>query len=354
MANEMFDRGLTPLGSHDDIANYVTNSRGDGQGGALKVKAVVSPDGKTVTYNSVGDDGTLTPTGQTYDNTPSGVMLAKSWLSKTTPLQQKITALHQQHEDERQAANDVAQQKFRDAQLAIEKTRANAELHHYLSMEGIANARGPKAASAFTKMDEDTKLQYQGLVKGEQEINAKIDDGIAKGTLDPTQPGFAMLEQKRIQARQARLGFEMRNGLIDPADVAAGITNGEQDPAKITTAVQQAYSIGGKEFGDKVKATVQPTLDALIAAGAKKDPKATTGTPTAKAGTPAPTTGPSREQQIAEIQQRLAADDKLTEGGKSFLDGGMGRAIQQGVMPLTWGDRRQLEQRLAQLKKGAN
>jgi len=106
MADKLFDMGLEPLPAHDDIAAYVSKSKADGQGGALQLQAVPSTDGKTVTYNKVNPDGSLTPTTHVYTNDSAGADQAKLWLAQNVPLQSKITAAHQTFEEKLAAKNE--------------------------------------------------------------------------------------------------------------------------------------------------------------------------------------------------------------------------------------------------------
>lgn len=258
-ANEMYDRALGKLGSHDAIAGYVSNATGDGEGGALKLKAVPSADGKSITYNRVNDDGTLTPTGQSFSNDNAGVLKAQEWLSRNTPLSAKIANLHQQEVLDRQATRDQQEADWRKSQVA-EESRHNKAMEGYAAI--TAGARATKA-SAFDKLDEGVKMQYKGAQDAEKAASQAITEGLSKGTLDPNSAAYATLQGNIAAARKQRLGIEMRNGLIEPADVADGITRDETDPAKIATGVQQAYALGGKDFGDQVKKAAQPALDAL-------------------------------------------------------------------------------------------
>ena len=285
-ASEMYDRALGKLGTHDAIAGYVSNANGDGEGGALKLKAVPSADGKSITYNRVNEDGTLTPTGQTFSNDNAGVLKAQEWLSRNTPLSAKIANLHQQEVLDRQSTRDQQEAEWRKSQVA-EESRHNKAMEGYAAI--TAGARATKA-SAFDKLDEGVKMQYKGAQEAEKAASQAITEGLAKGTLDPNSPAYATLQGNIAAARKQRLGIEMRNGLIEAADVADGITRDETDPAKITTGVQQAYALGGKEFGDQVKKAAQPALDAL--------------TTKAKVGPPAPA-ATARPSMAAIAAQRI-------------------------------------------------
>jgi hypothetical protein len=76
------DLGAAMQAGHDGLADLVSKSESGPMAGQA-IKAVPSPDGKTVTYNKVAPDGTMTPTNLTFSNDPAGVAQAAYMLDKT-------------------------------------------------------------------------------------------------------------------------------------------------------------------------------------------------------------------------------------------------------------------------------
>jgi hypothetical protein len=85
-ADTQWDRELRDAMTkgHQGLADFMTRSQG-GVFAGKKVAAVPSPDGKTVTYNVVNADGTMTPTPYTLPNDQNGVITAAYQLSKIDP-----------------------------------------------------------------------------------------------------------------------------------------------------------------------------------------------------------------------------------------------------------------------------
>lgn len=282
MANEMFDASLNRQGTHQALAQYVSDAPGDGKGGALKVQAVPSADGKSVTYNTVNPDGSLTPTGHTYSNDSDGILKAQQWLSRATPLSEKIKNLHDEEVLKRQGAKDAADAAFQQGTLKNNAENIAQKLE-IASMRAAAAQAKKAGGSPFDRMDESDKLQYQNLFKNEQEASKALVEGVKGGTVTLNSPEAAFLQQQAAAARADRMKFEFRNGFHDPGEVASGITSGETDPAKITTGIQQAYALGGPSFGDKVKKAAQPALDTLLSKAAAPAAPGSKPTPAAKA-----------------------------------------------------------------------
>lgn len=191
-ADEMFDRQLQQQPSHEAIAKYVSAAPGDGQGGSLKVQAVVSPDGKSVTYNRVGDDGSLTPlSDHTYENSPKGVADAQSWLSRTTPLKDKLANIRQGFQDEQSA-------KKTDAEIQEMKDRGE----YYRAVGAAAGVRADKTgtgkASLYDRMDEVDKVELQGTQAQAAKLQETIDNGIAQGTIKEGDDAFKQLNNRLV------------------------------------------------------------------------------------------------------------------------------------------------------------
>ena len=71
--NRQLIASVTDFGS---LEQFVNSTKGDGQGGALRIKIQPSADGKTVQVMKLGPDGAATPTPFSFPNTTEGVQQA--------------------------------------------------------------------------------------------------------------------------------------------------------------------------------------------------------------------------------------------------------------------------------------
>lgn len=131
-ADDQWERELRDAmaGGHQGIADLLTKS-GAGPVAGKKIAATPSADGKSVTYNVVNDDGTLTPTGYTFPNDQNGVIQAGYALSKVSPevrYQHMVEAnktLAQQDAKAREL--DLREHLIKDVQIPLAQARATAE-----------------------------------------------------------------------------------------------------------------------------------------------------------------------------------------------------------------------------------
>jgi len=273
--NQQYDQHLMDAASkgHQGVANFISNTAGDGQGGGATAQVIPSADGKTVQYAITNPDGSTRVLPYQFSNDQNDAIKAAFMLSKSVSPADKLAHIHQDAELARQVAKDKSESDYQTGMLKNSADKVGMmQTIQELKNAGRVATGGKKSGTAFEKMDEDSKLQYQGLIKTEQAASENINKALAAGTLDPKSDAYSTLMQGVVAARRARIGFEMRQGLTEPSDVAAGITNGEKDPGKIATGIQEAYALGGKDFGDKVKAAAQPVLDQVTAAAAKAAP----------------------------------------------------------------------------------
>lgn len=209
IANELYDNLLGQQGSHDAIAQFVSNSQHDGQGGALQLQAVPSPDGKTVSYAKVNPDGSLSPTGHTYTNDAAGVDQAQLWLSKATPLSMKIANLHQQASDQLAASKEASE--------AGERT---ARSKYYEAIGAAAGIKAEKTGAGkvplFDRMDESDKIELQNAYKASTEVDSLINKGIEDGSLTKGSDNYNFLT-----ARKAAADLKARNVLSRYADTGS-------------------------------------------------------------------------------------------------------------------------------------
>ncbi len=270
-----YDDGLAPIDSFDGLTSYVSNSNGDGQGGAAKISAVPSADGKTVTINKLQPDGTAVPTALQFENSPAGLMQSKAMLSKSLSLGDKLSHLHQQF-TEQQAATAAAQKAKVDTADIAEKT---ARAGYYDSLNDtkviVAGGKGANAKPTVDRMSEADKLTFNDINKRREVIHSAMVKAQAEGSWDDTTPNAKQLKTNlnALNMQAAALAGKYSddsNATPDPLGVrtspskgtAPRGTNPMQDAARIAPATQAASDAeAGKlvirnEFGgDLSKAT---------------------------------------------------------------------------------------------------
>ena len=136
-ANEVFDTGLrTALQTSgpQGLAEFMSKSAADGNGGATKFTAVMAPDGKTWQMHRVGEEGKTTPMGQSFSNDEGGMATAGMMLSRAVPDTEKVKHLQAEREAARKAKHD-------DGTLAVAQQRANTEEAYRRDMSAAARAR---------------------------------------------------------------------------------------------------------------------------------------------------------------------------------------------------------------------
>lgn len=198
--NRAYDDDLNKKATtFDALGEFITGSKGDGQGGAIKVKPVPSADSKQITFNTIGDDGSMTPTPYTFENSPAGLLRAKSLLSRSTTLENKLVHLHQQKQEEQAAA-----------QLA-ETGRANrvgeAQRAQTIGLEATRVGLAKAAAAADAKLPLAVKTQVASYDKELNNISAAMAKAQADGSFNEASPGAQalMLRQKVLVAKTEEL-----------------------------------------------------------------------------------------------------------------------------------------------------
>lgn len=208
--------------SFDDLGNFVSESNGDGQGGALKVKPVKSADGKTVTMSRIDPDGTLTPLpNYTFPNTEDGLTQAKTGLLQGMSTEQQLVHLHQSHQDK------VAQQNA-DTQEQYRKDQTKNTADKIAMMETIQELKNDaKSAGGGLKLPPGVAIEYQDAAKRSEGLQTTIDKARADGTWDDSKltPGQnAMLTQQAVLEKKksdilGKYGYGSRAAAAGPLGV---------------------------------------------------------------------------------------------------------------------------------------
>lgn len=208
---QAFDDALQPLASHDAIAETVSGSN---LGGALKLRAAPSADGKSVEYQVVGADGSTKPTGYSFSNDPRGLLEAKAAMSKLTPVTQKLEYLHKQDVLKRQEAKDAADTKLKQDDLDRRQPLIDSQVRENNARARYYEGGGSQAGKAapVERMDEPDKMAYQGLQRQRGAVEKRIgqiEDAILKsqadGMWDEASPN-AQAMRAQLKAQQESLG----------------------------------------------------------------------------------------------------------------------------------------------------
>lgn len=195
------DIGKAMAAGHEGIADLVSRSQADGLA-EHKLKAVKNADG-TVTYNKVGQDGTLMPIpALTFKDDYDGAVKAGFALDRMVTPEQRLS--HMNTEKATKLAEDQWNKKFQqddrhfDAQMAMHKLTAgiaSGQLElakHEDKRKQIAfdlESKVPVAVkTAYTPLQESAKIIDQALAKGAVDGNLRMDD-----------PNVQALVNKRLQ-----------------------------------------------------------------------------------------------------------------------------------------------------------
>ena len=287
---------------------------------------------------------------------------------------QDVTARGQDLQAE-QSANEIAAANTRnDAQVGVQRfgieERAKADAADTaVRSEGVAAQREANRLQAENQAEElaikereilatseAARLKY-GLDKDEgttklitEATKAAVEaSSMGQGTFDVNfrniYNNMAAAAGKNGIAGNPPTTDQINRGLIAVKKAAENNIDPNSVIDQLALEVDRKYGIDGRMYAEELRKqyATQPAPAAAPAA----PPASGSGVslPNLFDTTPAPAPQISPEQEIADIQQRLAADDNI----KSSLSGSVGRAIQTKTMPLGIAERKALENRLKQL-----
>lgn len=160
--------------AHDGLAALATESEFGPMAGK-KVKAVPSADGKTVVYNLVGEDGTLTPTKISFPNDQNGVIQAGYMMDRAITPEHRMDGVRKDKELERKnSATEAGIETARDKlKLQGEKNASDAEIERLKAAAKVATTEGKplndtqsKALLFGSRMRESDKILTQLAAEG--------------------------------------------------------------------------------------------------------------------------------------------------------------------------------------------
>jgi hypothetical protein len=182
-ATQLFDDGLRKATAKgpEALAQFMSESSADGQGGAMKFKSVPSPDGKSWQMHAVGEDGTLKPMGGRFANDETGYTTAAFMLSRGVKPEAKLAhslaldeAKRRQNHDDKSLSiaqqNADTNERFRRDQAAQQKLNA---AHSQRIAAGKTTEGG--AITVSLKDMRDFEGDLSGYIKDQFPMNEAVD-----------------------------------------------------------------------------------------------------------------------------------------------------------------------------------
>lgn len=285
-----YDRGLVAAvqtGGHQALAQFITDSKGDGKGGALKGVVKPSADGKTVQYALVDADGKERVLPYTFPNDEAGAQQAAFMLSRGVSPAEKLNHV-------RALANDAADRADKDRNFALRKEEVGQRGELRAAQAALAEARaghvgtggGGGGGDPLSKLPPAVKLAYAGHQKTVERIDAAIIAAQAAGTWDPKAPS-----SQALRAQQAAAELQAQQLLAPYLPGAKG--GAAADPLGI--------------MGDKPPAAKPGAAPAPAAPAVERSARMPVPAPAAPAVQPAPAAPARGDQVLAGIERQKQA-----------------------------------------------
>lgn len=201
---QRYEDDLRGVNSFQDMASFISKSKGDGAGGSLQATAVPSKDGKTITIQ--GSDGSTVQ----FENTPQGLLMAKSQMSKSvSPLQML------QHFESR--ADKEYSQGMQEKTFKLHERQASASMANMaegrrlqgMQMSALQDERAAKraASEAEAKVPPAVKAAYGTIDTELKSLTSAMNKSMAEGTWDEKSAGAQslMLRQRELSMKASAL-----------------------------------------------------------------------------------------------------------------------------------------------------
>lgn len=247
-ANEVFDTGLkTALQTSgpQGLAEFMSKSAADGNGGATKFTAVIAPDGKTWQMHRVGEEGKTTPMGQSFSNDEGGMATAGMMLSRAVPDTEKVKHLQAEREAARKAKHD-------DGMLGVAQQNANTNEAYRRDMSAAARARagaggGGGSGGSGSGGAQQASFDPLGSFDGKK-AQAVAFEQASKATDDKGNPLTPAAQGQLAQQiyRSMEDSFASENTSRERARVFRGVAMSAKTPEEVSEvrarALQSGYS----------------------------------------------------------------------------------------------------------------
>lgn len=236
--------------SFDALAQFISDSNGDGQGGAMKVRAVPTADGKKITLNRIGPDGTLTPTEYTFDNTQGGLASAKALLSRSVTPQMKLAHLYQQAQAAEQARHNQATESTAARNAATAEAAQRATAAYHARMAGVAEGKvGATAQQPGQLTLADLKDGHKAIASTlNADYKSQIDGAASPQDADPIK---RTREAEIADVQRLYTGAMMAGMPLTPEQAIAAFRAGRRGMRKVPDSEGNVHAIEGMQVGDR-------------------------------------------------------------------------------------------------------
>lgn len=312
--------------SFDALAQFISDSNGDGQGGAMKVRAVPTADGKKITLNRIGPDGTLTPTEYTFDNTQGGLASAKALLSRSVTPQMKLAHLYQQAQAAEQARHNQATESTAARNAATAEAAQRATAAYHARMAGVAEGKvGATAQQPGQLTLADLKDGHKAIASTlNADYKSQIDGAASPQDADPIK---RTREAEIADVQRLYTGAMMAGMPLTPEQAIAAFRAGRRGMRKVPDSEGNVHAIEGMQVGDRfIPFAGQPGV--TISTNTAPAP-ASPASPAPAAPAPRASMAPHGDRVLADIERQqmaqlaplvqafVAAKRQLAAAGKS-------------------------------------
>jgi hypothetical protein len=161
-ANAIFDDGVRKAlqtGGPQALAQFMSDSAGDGKNGASKFQAVTAPDGKTWSIARVNGDGSTTPLGPSFQANDDGFAQAGFMLSRGVSDKDKLAHALALQKEGREAD-------YQKGMLGVAQQNADTNAGYRRDMAAAAGTRAAAAAAGGSrKADHFTDKEWDAASK---------------------------------------------------------------------------------------------------------------------------------------------------------------------------------------------
>lgn len=234
------------VSSWETLGKFMSDSAGDGKGGAIKYAMAPSPDGKMMALHRVGEDGALTPTGQAFPNTSDGLALAKGELSKLSP-DKMLAHLHQKAVEARQAAQQQSTEAYQTGMLGVAQANQKATEKYHSGMLSVAQSKAAAGAGGMTLAD--LKDGHKGIASTlnadwKAQIDATTDPADLKAIKVARENEIATVQRLYTGAMSAGFG-------LTPEQAIVAFRSGTVGTQAFTTKDGKTVSVEGVQYGGR-------------------------------------------------------------------------------------------------------
>jgi len=320
MADQQFVRGASKAlmtNGFEGLADWMSASPADGQGGKMKFKATRGPDGKTVLMTQVDEQGNPVGKGMEFTDDEAGHVKALSTIMALTNPADRVK--HYEWEQSNELAKKRAdnEEKYRDRMAGVAEKNAETNAQYRSDIvDAKNNAAGDKNE---LKMHEADKLELSGIEKSMAALDKSINDAKASGMWKKDDEGAKDLNDQRatLQARADKILARYREKSNVDAD-PAGLREEKQRVLPKGTLDKPAIDVTGdpKAFlrqlykipDEKERAIALRAFDeSQPGASASENPAP------AKTTTPAPTSSSAKPGGLI-----ASMTDALSRAGKAL------------------------------------